>query len=84
MRSRREIVRLQLAREDRLSRSYRGAFALAVGTIALRVFGLPPIDLHSPLHRAGIMDPLCGGTRAALAAAHGDIDLASLQLATED
>ena len=29
------------------------------------VLGLPPIDLHGPLHWVGIMDPLCGGTRAA-------------------
>ncbi len=28
-------------------------------------FGLPPVDLHGPLHHLGIMDPLCGGTRAA-------------------
>ena len=38
-----------------------------VGTLlalALARFGLPPIDLHTPLHRAGIMDPLCGMTRA--------------------
>ena len=70
------MVRIQLEREDRLSASYRGVAALAVGSLGLRVFGLPPIDLHSPLHRAGIMDPLCGGTRAALAFAQGDIGLA--------
>lgn len=33
--------------------------------VAMAVFGLPPVDLHGPLHRFGIMDPLCGGTRAA-------------------
>jgi hypothetical protein len=32
--------------------------------VALAAFGLPPIDLHSPLHYAGVMDPLCGMTRA--------------------
>ena len=32
---------------------------------AMAVFGLPPVDLHGPFHRFGIMDPLCGGTRAA-------------------
>ena len=37
-----------------------GAFAF----LALRVFGLPSVDLHTPLHYAGIMDPLCGMTRA--------------------
>lgn len=76
MRTGARAFRIHLAREDRLSGSYRAAAALAVGAIALRAFGLPPIDLHSPLHRAGIMDPLCGGTRAALALAHGDPDLA--------
>jgi Protein of unknown function (DUF2752) len=29
----------------------------------LAVLGLPPVDLHGPLHRFGIMDPLCGMTR---------------------
>jgi len=29
----------------------------------LAVLGLPSIDLHGPLHRFGIMDPLCGMTR---------------------
>lgn len=43
---------------------------LAIG-IMLAVFGLPPVDLHTPLHHAGIMDPLCGGTRALRLAALG-------------
>lgn len=43
---------------------------LSVGA-ALAVFGLPPVDLHTPLHHAGIMDPLCGGTRALRLAAMG-------------
>lgn len=32
--------------------------------VALALFGLPPVDLHGPLHRLGIMDPLCGATRS--------------------
>lgn len=37
-----------------------------VGAAGLMAFvGLPPIDLHGPLHYLGVMDPLCGGTRAA-------------------
>jgi hypothetical protein len=44
------------------------------GTMAL--FGLPPVDLHGPLHRFGIMDPLCGGTRAARFTAQGEWALA--------
>jgi hypothetical protein len=39
----------------------------------LAVAGLPPVDLHGPFHRLGIMDPLCGGTRALRLAARGDI-----------
>ena len=38
---------------------------------AMAVFGLPPVDLHGVLHHFGIMDPLCGGTRAARFAAVG-------------
>lgn len=41
------------------------ALAGAAATALLALWGLPPIDLHGPLHRLGIMDPLCGGTRAA-------------------
>lgn len=47
-----------------------GGLAAAV---ALAVVGLPPVDLHGPLHRAGIMDPLCGGTRSLRAALRGDL-----------
>jgi hypothetical protein len=36
---------------------------LGVGVV-LGAFGMPPIDLHTPPHQLGIMDPLCGGTRA--------------------
>jgi hypothetical protein len=47
---------------------------LALGTaIVMAIFGLPPIDLHSPLHKLGVMDPFCGGTRAARYAAQGDL-----------
>lgn len=35
-----------------------------VGGLYLRIFGLPGRDLHGPLHRVGVMDPFCGGTRA--------------------
>ncbi|ABL83291.1 MULTISPECIES: DUF2752 domain-containing protein [unclassified Nocardioides] len=40
---------------------------------AMALFGLPPVDLHGPLHRMGIMDPFCGGTRATRFAARGDL-----------
>lgn len=44
-----------------------------VASFAMAVFGLPPVDLHGPLHRMGIMDPLCGGTRAARLTAQGHL-----------
>lgn len=40
---------------------------------ALVIVGLPPLDMHGPLHKWGIMDPLCGGTRAARFAAQGNL-----------
>ena len=39
------------------------------GTMAIA--GLPTVDLHGPLHKLGIMDPFCGGTRAARYTAQG-------------
>ena len=35
---------------------------LAAGGL-LAVIGLPPLDVHGPLHRFGVMDPACGMTR---------------------
>lgn len=49
------------------------AAAAVAGALALRSFGLPGADLHGPLHRRGIMDPFCGGTRATLVLARGDL-----------
>ncbi len=45
------------------------AVAIAV---TMAVIGLPPIDLHMPPHYSGIMDPLCGGTRAVRLAVRGE------------
>ena len=42
----------------------RTAAVGVVLAIAMAVFGLPPVDLHGPLHYLGIMGPLCGMTRA--------------------
>ena len=50
-------------------------FLLAVGV--LRVVGVPHVDTHGPLHRLGIMDPLCGGTRATYLLASGDLSAAA-------
>jgi hypothetical protein len=35
-----------------------------LAALLLAVFGLPPVDLHGPLHHIGVMDPFCGGTRS--------------------
>lgn len=60
--------------------AHRATATLAVTGLAIAVgmalFGLPPIDFHGPLHRFGIMDPLCGGTRAARYTAMGKWGLA--------
>ncbi|WP_101258756.1 DUF2752 domain-containing protein [Streptomyces barkulensis] len=59
--------------ESRDRHPWAGPTALAglVAGAAVAVFGLPPVDLHSPLHYAGVMGPTCGGTRAVHAAALG-------------
>lgn len=44
-----------------------------LGSLYLRAFGLPGADLHGPLHRAGVMDPFCGGTRATYVLVRGDL-----------
>lgn len=48
---------------------HRALSGVAVAGLAaatgLAVLGLPTRDLHGPLHQWGIMDPFCGGTRAA-------------------
>lgn len=45
----------------------------AAAAVAMGIWGLPPVDLHGPLHKVGIMDPLCGGTRAARYTIEGDL-----------
>jgi hypothetical protein len=49
----------------------------ALGLVAAGLMaglGLPPVDLHGPLHRWwSVMDPLCGGTRSVRLAAMGDL-----------
>ena len=48
-------------------------FAAVLAAIALALFGLPPVSIHGPLHYLGIMDPLCGMTRATRLFARGDL-----------
>src|SRR5215207_4948303 len=49
------------------------ALLTAAATALLAVVGLPPIDLHGPLHYFGIMDPLCGGTRSVYLTTHAHL-----------
>lgn len=69
---------IQVSWQDRDRHRLVTAVATAgvLAATAMAVFGLPPVDLHGPLHRLGIMDPLCGGTRAARYAARAQWSLA--------
>ena len=42
-----------------------------IGAVILAILGLPAIDIHGPLHYAGIMDPFCGATRSVYLTMHG-------------
>lgn len=67
------IAQVYLADHDQLRTiTLIGIAGLAIAAV-MAIFGLPPVDLHGPLHRMGIMDPLCGGTRAARLTAQGDL-----------
>lgn len=50
---------------DRWRRITHVVLGGAGAALVLRIVGMPGIDLHGPLHHLGVMDPLCGGTRAA-------------------
>ena len=66
---------LRLAWTDR--NPYAELFVLVAGgtalAVVLAIVGLPPISIHGPQHFAGIMDPLCGMTRAVRYLARGDV-----------
>jgi hypothetical protein len=66
-------VEVSWADRDRYSRLAPIVLGCGLGAIMLALFGLPPVDLHSPLHWLGIMDPLCGMTRAVRLFAGGDL-----------
>ncbi len=66
-------VRLAAEPRDRYPWVSLAAAALVAVAGAMAAFGLPPIDLHGPMHWYGIMDPLCGGTRAARYTAQGNL-----------
>ncbi len=50
------------------------ALALVGAPVAalLALFGLPPVDVHGPLHYLGIMGPTCGVTRGVMWFTRGD------------
>lgn len=52
------------------------ALFIVLAAAEMAFFGLPPVDFHGPLHWVGIMDPLCGGTRAAHYTVTGELALA--------
>ncbi|MDT0300843.1 DUF2752 domain-containing protein [Streptomonospora wellingtoniae] len=66
-------VRMRVETHD----GHRWVLYVAVGGLlagaAMAVFGLPPVELHSPLHYMGVMMPTCGATRAVWAAMSGDL-----------
>ena len=41
--------------------------------LLLAVLGLPPVDIHGPLHYLGVMGPTCGMTRGVMWTARGDL-----------
>jgi hypothetical protein len=65
-------LRWSWARVDRHPMLTAVAVTGLVLALLMALFGLPPVNLHGPLHYLGIMDPLCGGTRAARYAMLGD------------
>lgn len=67
------LLMIEGSKTDRMRTLTLLGVAGLVASIAMAVFGLPPVDLHGPLHRMGIMDPLCGGTRAARLTAQGHL-----------
>jgi hypothetical protein len=69
------LLPCRLVRTARDEHRWAGPLALAglgAGAV-MAVVGLPPLDLHGPLHYLGVMGPLCGGTRAVHAIALGHL-----------
>jgi Protein of unknown function (DUF2752) len=64
-------VRLRWERADRHPTLAPLAAAGLLAAVLLAVVGPPSVDLHGPLHRLGIMDPLCGMTRGTVAVLRG-------------
>ncbi len=72
------VMTLAWSGRDRLRPVGIAAALIVSGAIALRLTGVPTVNLHGPLHPLGIMDPLCGGTRATFLLMAGDVEAAAL------
>lgn len=44
-----------------------------VVAVILALFGMPPLNIHGPLHFYGVMDPMCGMTRGVASVLRGDL-----------
>ncbi len=73
----REQALIVWADRDRARPITFAAVLLLVAAIVLRIVGVPPIDVHGLLHYLGIMDPLCGGTRAMFLLTSGEFGAAA-------
>ncbi len=69
------ILELRWTSADRHAQWRSIVFGGGVLAVVLAIFGLPPwfLSLHSPIHYMGIMDPLCGMTRASRFMARGEL-----------
>lgn len=66
-------VQLRWDHDDSLTWSAPLAFGGLAAASLLAIFGMPPVNLHGPLHFIGVMDPLCGMTRGVAASMRGDL-----------
>ena len=69
-------VRIAPADIDRWPHLIHLVAAATAGAAGLALFGLPPVDIHGPLHYVRVMDPLCGMTRATRHLARGEVSAA--------
>jgi hypothetical protein len=70
------VLHVRVAREERHTMLAPLAAGGLLTAAMLAVVGLPPVDLHGPLHYLGVMDPLCGMTRGTVAVLRGQLGLA--------